>query len=106
MADAGRAFIPLEVDDRLLALSPQYETHLIWHVPELKTELHPVIRKCVADYHQQLFDAATDDKDEHFVAMAAACNDTLAARHPCFPAETFAEPRAFRKCLIDHHIAP
>lgn len=106
MARASSVFVPLEVNDETIADAPQYETRVIWHVPEGSSDLIGPIRRAISAYHQILFEAASTPNDADFGAMSASCKETLAARHPSFAAEIFAEPKSFRTCLLDHHANP
>ena len=105
MERAEESFVGLEVEDSVLASAPEYETHIIWHVPG-GSDWTGLIRKCMLSYHRTLFEGVSGASDIEFAAMAHTCNDTLAERHPSFPAEIFYKPRAFRLCLRDHHADP
>ena len=106
MENANETFVTFEVEDSILGNAAGYETHIIWHVPEGHTEWTALIRECMTSYHRDLYEGAAGTPDAEFTAMACACNDTLAERHPSFPAEIFSKPRAFRLCLRDHHAQP
>jgi hypothetical protein len=106
MARESDTFISMEVDESKIQAAPQYETHVIWHVPENHGDVNERIHDCMLDYHKCLFGAADSAADSEFTAMSLASSEVLAARHPSFQAEIFADPKTFKMCLKNHHSEP
>lgn len=106
MSRAHDTFVALDVDESLIASASEYETHVIWHIPEAKAHLNAEVRTALSTYHQTLFGAPGSVMDGEFGGMSKSCGDILAARHPSFQTEILASPSEFRTCLQYHHSEP
>jgi hypothetical protein len=109
MASRTELFFPLDVDDLPLRDQEEFETHIIWYIPDSsgdKVHYNALIQKCLEEYHDRLFKAAREADDADFEGLGNAINRVLAVRHPSFTAEIFRNSKDVRNCLRRYHHDP